>query len=93
MLAQRVLEQAHRLPVRRAAPRDLLRPVEARERGLLPGRGDVERASHLADRGDDVLGPDPVADAQPREAEDLRERAQDENAVARLDVLLDSRPG
>ena len=58
--------------------------AQARERGLLAGRRDVERAAHLPDRRDHVLGPDAVADAQPGEPEDLRERAQDEHAVPAL---------
>ncbi len=90
MLAEHVLEPAHRLPVRRTAPLELLRPVEARERRLLPGGGHVERAAHLADGGDDVLGADSIPDPEPREAEDLGERPQDEDAVARLEVLRDS---
>ena len=62
---------------------------EARERGLLAGGGDVERATHLPDGGDDVVGADAVADPEPGEPVDLRERAQDEHPVAGLEVLLD----
>src|SRR5262245_2082942 len=57
-------------------PRDLLRIVEARQRGGLRGRGDVERAAHLARRSDDVPGSHAPTDPQPGESVDLGEGAQ-----------------
>ena len=64
--------------------------VEARERGLLRGSGDVEGAPHLADRGHDRGRREPVADPQPGEPVDLREGPQDDHPAAALEVLLDT---
>ena len=92
MLAEHVREQVIAWRFERATPLDLRRAVEACQRSLLPDRGHVERTAHLADRRDDILRTDPVADAEPGETEDLRERPEDEDPMARLQVLRDRRP-
>ena len=62
---------------------------EAGQRRLLARRRHVEGAPHLAERAHERLRPHAVADAQPRQAVDLRERAHDEHVAARLEVRLD----
>ena len=62
---------------------------EARDRGDLSGRGDVEGAAHLANRRDHLGRSRRIADAEAREPEDLREGAEDDDAPATLEVLLD----
>ena len=78
------------LRCRRAGALELGARIQARERGLLRGGGDVEGALDLADRGDDRLGRERVADAQAREPVDLRERAQHDHPPPGLQVLLDA---
>src|ERR671918_2591497 len=82
-------EERHRLAVRLPPPRDLVRVAEARKSGLLPRGADVEGTAHLPDRRDELLRPDAVPDSQAGKAVDLRERTQDDDAVAGLEVLLD----
>ena len=77
-----------RLSARRRASSP--RSSRLRQRGRLPGAGDVEGAAHLADRGHERGGPERVADAQAGEAVDLREGAQHDDAPASLEVLLDA---
>ena len=74
-------------PVPLAPAGDLGVAAEARERRGLSGGGDLERAPHLARRGDDVGRPDPVADAQAGEPVDLREGAQHDQPPALADEL------
>ena len=59
------------------------RVAEARERRDLRGRRHVERPPHLRHRRADVPRADRVADAEPGEAVDLRERAQDDAPAGR----------
>src|SRR5207253_8674114 len=75
--------------VRAAAASRLLLVGEARERPRLRRCGDVERAPDLRNLGHDLRGTDAVADAQPGEPVDLRERAQDDHAAAAAEVLRD----
>src|SRR5919106_349673 len=82
-------EERHRLAVRLPPPRDLARVAEARKSGLLPRGADVEGTAHLPDRRDELFRPDAVPDSQAGKAVDLRERTQDDDAVAGLEVLLD----
>ena len=77
------------LGVERPAARKLGRVAEAGDGGVLGGLRDVEGVPHLLDRVHCLPGADPVADAQPREAVDLREGAQHEHVAALLHVLLD----
>ena len=80
--AEGALDVAAGLLVGAPPARDLLLVAEARQRGHLRGRREIERAPHLADRGHEVGRADAVADAQPREPVDLRERAQHDDALS-----------
>ena len=77
------------LRVERTPTSDLAGVAEAGDGGILRRLGDVKGIPHLLDRVDDDLGPDAVADSKPRQAVDLRKRAQDEHVAAGLHVLLD----
>ena len=70
--------------VQLTATGDLVGVAEARECRHLRGGRDVEGAAHLRHRLADVLGADRVADAEPGEAVDLRERAEHDHAPAGL---------
>ena len=89
MLAQRALELCETVGVQSATPRDLGVVAEARKCGRLRLGRDVERPPRLRHRSDDVGRPDGVTDTEPCEAVDLRERAQDDDAPAFLEVGLD----
>jgi hypothetical protein len=90
VLAQDPLEVRPSLGVLAPPPRELLGRVQARERGLL-GRGrDVEGAPDLPDRGHDRGRREAVAHAEPGEPVDLRERAEDDDSPALLQVALDA---
>ena len=73
----------------RAPPLDLVASSEARERGHLGERADVVAALHLPHRRDDRGRPDAVADPQPGQAVELRERPQREHVVPGADELGD----
>ena len=62
---QHILEERPGVAVQLTATRDLGRVRDARQCRLLRDRGDVERPPHLPDRGDDLVGADAVADAEP----------------------------
>ena len=86
------LQRGEALRVECAAARQLLlelRRAEARDGGLLGGRGDVESPARLAQGANDLLVRDDVADPQPGEPEDLRERPQHDRAAPLQHVLVD----
>src|SRR5215208_129285 len=68
---------------------ELLSRVETGERSFLGGSGQIERATRLAKSGHELRRRHAVADAQSREAVDLRERSQHDHTAAALEVLLD----
>ena len=88
-LAEHRLERRHRLAVHGTASRELRRRVEARERRLLRRRRRRRRRAAPCGSPLSTARADPIADAQPRETVDLRERPQREDAPAALRGLLD----
>src|SRR5439155_23694853 len=88
-VAKDCLELGAARGVESATALELGRGVEARERGELRGRRQVECAAGLAESRHELGRSDRVANAQTGEPVDLRERPQDDNAPARLEVLLD----
>ncbi len=70
-----------------APARDLVARAEARERGVERRLRHVERVLDLEAGGRDIGRAEPVADAEARQAVDLRERAQHDAAPAAREVL------
>src|SRR5581483_2173839 len=89
VVAQHRLEPDAAFLVDGAAAGELDLVVQARERRHLGGRRHVERPAYFRQRRAHVARADGVTDPQPGEAVDLRERAQHDDAAARLQVPLD----
>ena len=82
VLAEHPLELTSPFLVQHAPAPQLRMVVEARERRLLGGCGDVECAPHLRQLGHHLRRGDGITDAEPGEPVDLRERAQHDHVAA-----------
>ena len=89
-LAKHAFEVGPTLRVQFATACELLGGVEAGERRLLRGSGQVERAARLPELGNELRRGDAVAHAHAGEAVDLRERPEHDYPAARLEELLDA---